>query len=226
LSIEEKIQANPKFKNFVLNLLMPQGSARPRWWVRNFLNPFFHKTRKATIRRRTRIDVLPFRKFVVGEKTIVEDFTCINNGMGDIIIGKNCMVGIGNVLTGPVTIGNNVIMAQHVGVSGLNHGYTDIHTPIRDQKCTVAEVKIEDDCWIGTNVVITAGVTIGKHSVVAGGSVVTKDVPPYTIVGGNPAKIIKQYNPQTEQWERTDGLKNEYINIAYKNDDLPQSKLK
>lgn len=226
MSIEEKIQSNPKFKNFVLNLLMAKGSARPRWWVRNLLNPFFHKKGKsAVIRGRTRIDVLPFRKFTVGKKTIIEDFTCINNGMGDIIIGNNCMVGIGNVLTGPVTIGNNVILAQHVGVSGLNHSYTDIHMPIRDQKCTVAEVVIEDDSWIGTNVVITSGVTIGKHSVVAGGSVVTKDVPAYTIVAGNPAKIIKQYNPQTETWERTDGAKNEYINIVYKSD-LVQSNLK
>ncbi|HYJ64847.1 MAG TPA: acyltransferase [Parafilimonas sp.] len=219
MSIEEKIQSNPRFKNFVIHLLMSEGSARPRWWVRNFLNPFFHKKGKsAVIRRRSRIDVIPFRKFIVGEKSIVEDFTCINNGMGDIIIGKNCMVGIGSVLTGPVTLGNNVILAQHVGISGLNHGYTDIHIPIRDQKCIVAEVVIEDDSWIGTNSVITSGVTIGKHSIVAGGSVVTKNVPPYTIVAGNPAKIIKQYNPQTEEWERTDGLKNEFINIAYKND--------
>lgn len=219
MSIEEKIQSNPKFKIFVLHLLMARGSARPRWWVRNLLNPFFHKKgKKAIIRRRTRIDVLPFRKFTVGERSIIEDFTCINNGMGDIVIGKNCMVGIGNILTGPVTIGDNVILAQHVGVSGLNHGYTDVHTPIRDQKCSVAEVIIEDDCWIGTNVVITAGVTIGKHSVVAGGSVVTKNVPPYTIVAGNPAKIIKQYNPQTEEWERADGAKNETINIVYKSD--------
>lgn len=219
MSIREKIENNPGYKNFVLHLLMPHGSARPRWWVRNFLNPFFHKKGKgAIIRRRTRIDVLPFRNFIVGEKSIIEDFTCINNGMGDIIIGKNCMVGIGNVLTGPVTIGNNVILAQHVGVSGLNHGYTDINIPIRNQKCNVAEVRIEDDCWIGTNVVITSGVTIGKHSVVAGGSVVTKDVPSYSIVAGNPAKIIKQYNPDSEEWEKVDAKKNEFINIVYKSD--------
>lgn len=226
MNIEEKIQANPRLKNFVLHLLMAQGSARPRWWVRNLLNPFFHtKGKKAIIRRRTRIDVIPFRKFTVGEKSIIEDFTCINNGMGDIIIGNNCMVGIGNVLTGPITIGNNVILAQHVGISGLNHGYSDIHIPIRDQKCSIAEVVVEDDSWIGTNVVITAGVTIGKHSVVAGGSVVTKDVPPYTIVAGNPAKIIRQYNPQTELWEKAGGVKNEYINIVYKSD-LVHSNLK
>lgn len=204
MNIPQKIQDNPRLKLFLLHLLTPKGEARPRWWVRNFVNPFVHKKGKhSLIRRRTRIDVMPFRKFEIGERTIIESFVCINNGIGDVIIGNNSMVGIGSVLTGPVEIGNNVIMAQHVGISGLNHGYTDIDIPIRDQKCTAAVVKIEDDCWIGTNAVITAGVTIGKHAIVAGGSVVTKDVPPYSVVGGNPARILRQYNPASGQWERT-----------------------
>lgn len=199
----EKIKANPRTKEFVLLLLMPRGEARPRWWVRNFINPFYHKRGKRSLIRRTaRMDVMPFRKFEIGDRTIIEDFTCINNGIGDIIIGHNVTIGIGSVLIGPVTIGNNVIMAQHAGVSGLNHGYTDINIPIRDQKCTTRPIIIEDDCWIGTNTVITAGVTIGKHAVVAGGSVVTKDVPPFSIVGGNPASILKQYNAVSGLWEK------------------------
>ena len=59
---------------------------------------------------------------------------------------------------------------------------------------------VEDDCWIGANAVITAGVTIGRHSVVAGGSVVTRDVAPYTVVGGNPARILKQYDAEAGDW--------------------------
>jgi acetyltransferase-like isoleucine patch superfamily enzyme len=185
---------------------MPRGEARPRWWVRTFVNPFYHKRgRRSIIRRTARMDVMPFRKFEIGNRTIIEDFACINNGIGDVTIGDNVMIGIGSVLTGPVAIGNNVIMAQHVGVSGLNHGYADIHTPIRDQKCTALPVRIEDDCWIGTNAVITAGVTIGKHAVVAGGSVVTKDVPPFSIVGGNPARVLKQYNEASGLWEKPSG---------------------
>lgn len=182
---------------------MPKGHARPRWWVRNLLNPFMrHKGKGAIIRRRTRMDIMPFRVFSLGAKSIIEDFVCVNNGMGEIVIGDNCMIGIGSVLTGPVVIGNNVIMAQHVGVSGLNHGYKDIAIPIRDQTCDVATVYIHDDSWIGTNAVITAGVTIGKHCIVAGGSVVTKDVPDYTMVGGNPARVLKQYNKATGLWEK------------------------
>jgi acetyltransferase-like isoleucine patch superfamily enzyme len=128
----------------------------------------------------------------------------INNGMGDVIIGDRSRVGISSVVIGPVTIGNDVILAQHVVMSGLNHGYEDVTIPIKDQKCTVKPIRIEDECWIGANAVITSGVTIGKHSVVAAGSVVTKDVPPFSIVGGNPAKVLKQYNLQTGQWEKPD----------------------
>ena len=203
MSIIDKIQADPRKKLFVIHLLMVKGEGRPRWWTRLFLNRFVHKRgRRSVIRRSARIDVSPFRKFDVGDRTVIEDFVCINNGIGDIIIGSNVMIGIGSVLTGPVTVGDNVIMAQHVGISGLNHGYIDVHTPIRDQKCTALPVIIEDDCWIGTNAVITAGVTIGKHSVIAGGSVVTKDVPPFSVVGGNPARILKQFNRDSGEWEK------------------------
>lgn len=182
---------------------MPSGQARPRWWVRTFVNPFVHRRgSRSVIRPGVRLDVLPFRKFTVGKDTLIEDFSCINNGMGDIIIGDNCSIGLGNTLIAPVTIGNNVILAQNVCLSGLNHSYEDIHTPIRDQKCTTAQITVEDDCWIGSNSVITAGVTIGRHSVVAAGSVVTKDVPPFSVVGGNPARLLRQYNSTSGEWER------------------------
>jgi acetyltransferase-like isoleucine patch superfamily enzyme len=107
-----------------------------------------------------------------------------------------------NVIIGPVTIGNNVILAQNIVASGLNHTYTDINLPIQQQNVTTAPITIEDDCWIAANVVITAGVTIGKHSVIAGGAVVTKDIPPFSVAAGNPAKVIKQYNPASAAWER------------------------
>ena len=107
-----------------------------------------------------------------------------------------------NVLIGPVTIGNNVILAQNVVMSGLNHEYKDPAIPIRNQPVTTAPIIIEDDCWIAANAVITAGVTIGRHSVVAAGSVVTKNVAPYTIVGGNPARAIRRYDEPTKGWVR------------------------
>ena len=81
------------------------------------------------------------------------------------------------------------MLAQHVVMSGLNHQFEDINLPISQQPCTTAEIIIEDEAWIGANVVITSGTKIGKHAVVAAGSVVTKDVPPYSVVGGNPSFV-------------------------------------
>ncbi|PSL43734.1 acetyltransferase-like isoleucine patch superfamily enzyme [Chitinophaga niastensis] len=184
-------------------MLMPRNQARPRTWVRWLVNPFLHKKGKgALIRRRTRMDVLPFNSFSLGRYSTIEDFATINNGMGAVTIGDNVRVGIGNVLIGPVTIGNNVIMAQHVVLSGLNHGYTDPDVPVSLQPCSIAAIQVDDDCWIGANSVITAGVHIGKHAVVAGGSVVTKDVPAYSVVAGNPARVIRQYQAATGKWEK------------------------
>ena len=67
------------------------------------------------------------------------------------------------------------------------------------QGVSVAPIIIEDNAWIAANSIITAGVTIGKHAIVAGGSVVTKNVPPYTIVAGNPAKAIKRYQSESQK---------------------------
>ena len=61
-------------------------------------------------------------------------------------------------------------------------------------------VIIEDDVWIGANSVILAGVSIGKHSVIAAGSIIVQNVPAYTVVAGNPGKIIKQYDFSLQQW--------------------------
>ena len=76
-------------------------------------------------------------------------------------------------------------------LSGLNHNYNDCTRTIKDQGISSKTIVIEDDVWIGANTVITAGVHIGQHVVVGAGSVVTKDVPEYSIVAGCPAKVIK-----------------------------------
>jgi acetyltransferase-like isoleucine patch superfamily enzyme len=203
MSIVQTIKSNPVLKKFVHWCLIPSNQARPRLWVKIFVNPFFHKKGKCvTICRFTRMDVLPFQPFSIGDYSTVEDFATVNNGVGAVHIGNHSRIGIGNVIIGPVTIGNHVILAQNIVMSGLNHTYTDVTISIEEQPVTTAQITVEDDCWIAANAVITAGVTIGKHSVVAGGAVVTKSVPPFSVVAGNPAKVIKQYNAETATWER------------------------
>ena len=148
------------------------------------------------------MDVMPWNMFAIGKDSTIEDFATVNNGVGDVTIGERTRIGLGNTIIGPVKIGNDIMFAQNIVVSGLNHGYEDIHTPISVQPTKTKLITIEDECWIAANSVIAAGVTIGKHSVVAAGSVVVKNVEPFTIVAGNPAKVVKQYNEQTKQWEK------------------------
>jgi acetyltransferase-like isoleucine patch superfamily enzyme len=203
MSLKETIKSNPRIKQFVHWMLVPSGEARPRLWVKLFVNPFFHQKGKgSSIRWQTRVDVLPFNRFVIGEGSVIEDFSTVNNGVGDVIIGNHTLIGMGNTLIGPIYIGNNVIFAQNIVASALNHAYIDPITPIHLQPIITAEIVIEDDCWIAANAVITAGVTIGKHSVIAAGAVVTKNIPPYCVAVGNPAKILKKYNFETAEWER------------------------
>jgi acetyltransferase-like isoleucine patch superfamily enzyme len=203
MGIKEKIKSNEKLKKLVLWMLMPRNQARPRLWVKWFVNPIkHHKGKGSLVRRRTRMDLMPFNNFVLGKDSTIEDFSTVNNGVGDVIIGDRTRIGMANVLIGPVSIGNDVMFAQNVVLSGLNHGYEDVNLPPSLQKVETKPIAIEDQVWIGANAVVTAGVTVGKHSIVAAGCVVVKDVPPYAIVGGNPGKLLKQYNHETKEWER------------------------
>ncbi len=203
MSLAEKIKSNPGLKKLTLWLISSGGGVRPRWWVRNFVNPFYHKKgRNTRIFRRARIDTMPFNHFETGTNVTIEDFTFVNNGMGPVKIGDSSFIGASNVIIGPVTIGNHIMTAQNVVLSGLNHGFSDVTTGFRYQPCTTALITVGDGCWIGANSVIVAGVNIGKYCVIAAGSIVTKDVPDYSIAAGNPAKVIKQFNHQKKEWER------------------------
>lgn len=203
MGIGSKIKNSPKLKKLALWMLMPSNQARPRLWVKLFVNPIMNKRGKGSIiRRRVRMDVFPYNEFALGKNSTIEDFSTVNNGVGHVHIGDRTRLGMSNVIIGPIKIGNDIMFAQNIVCSGLNHVYEDVNIPIADQPVSTSLITIEDEVWIGANAVITAGVTVGKHSVVAGGSVVTKDVPPYSIVGGNPAKLLKQYNKESGKWER------------------------
>ncbi len=201
MNLLAKIKSNPRLKGLVYKMIV--ANARPRFWVRWFITPFIHHRGKGSvIRWSARADILPFNKFSLGPRSTIEDFCTVNNGVGDVVIGSDSRIGLGSVLIGPVNVGKQVILAQNIVASGLNHTYTDVSTPIRLQKVTTAPIIIEDEVWIGANAVLTAGITIGKHSVVAGGAVVTKSVPAYCVAAGNPARVIKKYDFEKAEWVR------------------------
>jgi acetyltransferase-like isoleucine patch superfamily enzyme len=111
-----------------------------------------------------------------------------------IWIGKNSLVGEYSVIRGQggVKIGDRVYTSPFSQIIAVNHVFDDPGRPFIDQGITAEGIIVEDDVWIGAGAIITDGVRVGKGAVVAAGSVVTKDVPPHTVVGGVPAKVIRE----------------------------------
>lgn len=198
--LADKIKGGERLKSFVHCLLMDPVRTRPRLWLRLFQVFYLKRGRKSVIYHSVRKDLVPYRLFSLGDSSIIEDFCCLNNAVGDVVVGSNSRIGLGNTLIGPVKIGDYVNTAQHVVLSGLNHNYEDVDAIVVEQGVSVGQISIGDNVWIGANSVVLAGVSIGEHSVVGAGSVVNKDIPPYSVAVGNPAKIIKQYDFVTKEW--------------------------
>lgn len=190
-TIRTRLKNSPALKRMLDLLIMNQRDARPRWYIRLLAPLYQQRGRGSKIYGSVRMDTPPYRKFVLGRRSVVESFCCINNAVGDIIIGDNTRIGLHTTVIGPVEIGSNVNLAQGIVVTALNHNFTDCTKRIDEQGVSTAKVTIGNDVWIGANATVLPGVTIGNHSVVAAGAVVTKDVPPYSLVGGVPAKILK-----------------------------------
>ncbi|HIE57902.1 MAG TPA: acyltransferase [Anaerolineales bacterium] len=117
-----------------------------------------------------------------------------------ITIGEDCLIGEYCVIRGQggVTIGDRVYTSPFTQIIAVNHVFDDPAAPFIHQGITAEGITIEDDVWMGAGAVITDGVTVGRGAVVAAGAVVTKDVPPHTVVGGVPAKIIKSIDGKGE----------------------------
>lgn len=198
------IKSNAALKKTAVWLISPSRRPRPRLWVRLFLNPLVHhKGRGSVIRRsRSRIDVFPWHRFDVGRETTIEDFTVINNGAGDVIIGDRVRIGIGTVIIGPARIGSGTATGQHAFIAGFNHGFTDGEVNPREQPLDIRGVEVGENSLIGSNSVVVAGIKIGDHVQLGAGCVVTRDIPDYCIAVGNPARVIKQWNKATKKWEK------------------------
>lgn len=161
---------------------------------------YLHVGRNFIAQDNCEINCLSKRGIRFGDKVTVGSFAVIRPtnlyggepGEG-LKVGDRSSIGPYSYIgcSGYIEIGENVMISPRVSIYAENHIFADPKTPMIAQGVSRSFVKIEDDCWIASHSVILAGVTVGKGAVVAAGSVVTKDVPPYAVVGGNPARVIK-----------------------------------
>jgi len=130
---------------------------------------------------------------LIGKKAHFGYGTSIEIGSNSSIGPRAVILGMG--WGGALTIGDNVMMGPDVVICASEHVHSNLDIPMCQQGSFTSKVVIEDDVWIGLRSIILQGVSIGKGTIVGAGAVVTKDIPPYSIVGGVPAKVIKSRIP-------------------------------
>ena len=146
----------------------------------------------------------------IGPRTIVMHGAVLhvynfrNMPQSGITVGSDSLIGEYSVIRGQggVKIGDRVYTSPFTQIIAVNHVFDDPDRPFVEQGITAEGIVIEDDVWLGAGAIITDGVRVGKGAVVAAGAVVTRDVPPHTIVGGVPAKPIKTIDGSTRKTDR------------------------
>lgn len=122
-----------------------------------------------------------------------------------IEIGEGCQIGaFANIAAcNKIIIGKNVLTASYVQITDHNHGYQDTTKPIMHQSIeSHGPIEIGDGSWIGFGCHILSGVTIGKNAVIGANSVVSRDIPNFSVAVGSPAKVVKQYDWKKKAWCR------------------------
>jgi acetyltransferase-like isoleucine patch superfamily enzyme len=133
--------------------------------------------------------------FELGDRSYVAAGAYLTGGLR---LGRDCSVNVYTVVRGAVRIGDAVRIGAHTSILGFNHTMDDPDTEVFRQPLTSRGIRIGDDVWVGSHVVVLDGVTVGDRAVLAAGAVVTKDVPPGAVVGGNPARLLKWRVPPAE----------------------------
>jgi acetyltransferase-like isoleucine patch superfamily enzyme len=145
----------------------------------------------------------------IGEDVIIGSFCWIGaNDLPDgpspqLIIEDGCSIGANSLIHGKkmVHIKKNVLMGPRVFISDSIHQYDDIGLPVTRQPNSIGiPTVIEEDSFLGIGTCVLRGTRIGKHSIIAANSVVVKDIPPFSVAAGNPAKIIKYYDHNQKKW--------------------------
>jgi len=193
--------------------------------IKNILRPLYHLLKSYTWRRiwweirgchcgkdiilHKNISMFNPKYVTIGDRVEIQHHTSLFvnplDGEAKLIIGNGVQLGKYNDFgcSNKIVIEDNVITAPFVHITDRDHSYQDTHMPIMHQPAnSKGPVIIKSGCWIGFGVQVMSGVTIGKQSVIAAGSIVTKDIPDYCVACGNPARVIKRYNISIGKWEK------------------------
>ena len=161
--------------------------------------PFFKKA--SFFRFGVGVLILGFKNISLGRGVALNRYVSLTADRGSITLGDNVYIGDFCTISGDdgeVIIGKNVLIAAYTLIQAANHNFDRLDIPIMDQGHEPSFVHIEDDVWIGASCVICPGVCIGTGAVIGAGAVVTKDVPPFAVVGGVPAKVIRYRKSEGE----------------------------
>lgn len=164
-----------------------------RYFIERFCKRSIQVGRRGKISRKASLKIVKGGSIRLGASCRIQDYALLWTYGGDINIGDHVSINPFCVLYGHggLSIGEGVRIAAHVVIIPANHLFADTERFIYRQGISRLGIRIEDDVWIGAGARILDGVTVGKGAIVAAGAVVTRDVPPYAIVGGVPAKVIK-----------------------------------
>ena len=144
------------------------------------------------------------RYICIGEQTIIGPHASQSAGVSPehdlgidevITIGDRCLIGKGSGVVGHerIVIGDDVFTGHHVYITDANHGYEDPDVPIGRQFAPPRPVTIGAGSWLGHGSIVLPGATVGRHCVIGAGSVVTGDIPDFSVAVGNPARVIRRY---------------------------------
>ena len=152
------------------------------------------------------LELLNPQKIFLGSNLWISKTRLASSKGGKLIIGNHVAIGRFSQIYAlqSIIIEDGVLMAENTFISDNTHTFTDITTPVRDQDIKpLGNVVIGSGTWIGRNVVVN-GCKIGRNCIIGAYTFLKKDIPDYCVVVGNPARIVKRYNPQSGQWEKTD----------------------
>ena len=176
------------------------------WCVRYLFYSLFFKDAKFISYMGKPISIVGINKIKIGKRVRIypnvrlevlgeDSELIIEDNVG---VAQNVHITCGSTLT----IGKNSTILANVFITNIDHDYTELDVPILEQKNIIKETIIGENCFIGIGAAIQAGTILGKQCIVGTNSVVRGTFPDYCVIAGNPAKIIKQFNFNTQKWEK------------------------